>query len=197
MQVLNDRILQTVKKSGLDFYHYSEKEQYGIGFGNRFSNAIQDVFDKGYEHVICLGNDTPQLRVAQIHTALDCLHNGIAVNGPSLDGGFYLMGISKSQFDKQHFENLPWQTSNLAAAYLKFLDKSGIEVKILEHLADLDSTEDIHRFLNGCDQRSIIIQLILGTLTLVQNSNHFLPTRKPASVIFRAIYNKGSPLLAA
>lgn len=197
IEVLNDRVLKTVEKSGLDFYHYSENEQKGIGFGNRFSNAIQEVFDRGYQHVICLGNDTPQLSVDQIHDSVSCLQKGVAVNGPSLDGGFYLMGISKSQFDKEHFENLPWQTSDLASAYLRFLDASGVDFKILKHLADLDSTEDLHRLLNGSDQRSIIIQLILEALSTVQNSNHFLSERKRASGITRAVCNKGSPLIAA
>jgi len=59
---LNENILQTLKKSKLHHYFFTDKEQVGKSFGEGFSNAIKAVFEKGFESVISVGIDTPQLR---------------------------------------------------------------------------------------------------------------------------------------
>lgn len=192
MQVLNERVLKTVEKSGLDYFHFTEEDQKGIGFGNRFSYSIQQVFEKGYQQVICIGNDTPQLHSAHIKTAANSLDKGIAINGPSLDGGFYLMGIKASQFDAKIFESLPWQTGKLASSYLQSLQQRGIEIDTLEHLVDLDSEQDIDLLFQGQDLRSDLAQLILGTLSHDYTS-HLYRAREISDASLEIPLNKGSP----
>jgi hypothetical protein len=46
--LLNTETLKTVRKTGLPFYHYSEKEQIGKTFAERFTNAIKSIYDRGY-----------------------------------------------------------------------------------------------------------------------------------------------------
>ncbi len=196
MDVLNLKTLRTVQKSGLDYIHINENEQEGTGFGARFSNAIQHVFKKGYDQVICIGNDSPQLEVSHLHRTAISLDGGIAMNGPSLDGGFYLMGIHKIHFDSDRFEKLPWQTSELASSYLSILQDRGIANSSLEHLADLDSQKDIDLFLKGKDQRTQLAQLIISTLSHIVNSYTY-QVKETQSVSFQLPLNKGSPLSIA
>ena len=196
MDVLNERVLNTVEKSGFDYFLFTENEQKGIGFGNRFSNAIQQIFKKGYEQVICIGNDTPQLHSSHIKKAANSLNKGIASTGPSLDGGFYLMGIHASQFDPKSFENLPWQTSHLAASYHKTLEEFDIKVDKLERLLDLDSENDISQLFQGKDLRSALARLILGTLAYKYNSHQYR-VRETKQVSIEIPLNKGSPALIA
>ena len=59
--LLNTKTIATAKKAGLPFFHYSESEQVGYSFGERFTSAITSVFNKGFENIIVIGNDTPHL----------------------------------------------------------------------------------------------------------------------------------------
>ena len=63
---LNTQILKIVNETGLPYYHFSEKEQIGTTFAERFSNAIAAVFKMGYGQVITVGNDTPHLKAYHI-----------------------------------------------------------------------------------------------------------------------------------
>ena len=59
---LTYRVLHTAAKSGIAYFHIDESRQRGGDFGTRFTNAIQDIFDTGYEYLITVGNDTPGLK---------------------------------------------------------------------------------------------------------------------------------------
>ena len=91
----NKQILEKVQKTELPYFIYSEKEQEGTTFGARFTNAIADVFSKGFTQIISVGNDTPSLKVTDILKAHHELQHNDVVIGPATDGGIYLLGIQK------------------------------------------------------------------------------------------------------
>ena len=68
---LNLQTLKVVKKTGIPYFLSSEKNQTGNSFGERFTNAIQSVYDKGFENVITIGNDTPHLQSQHILKAVE------------------------------------------------------------------------------------------------------------------------------
>ena len=106
--LLNTKTIATAKKTGLPFFHYSESEQVGYSFGERFTNAITSVFNKGFENIIVIGNDTPHLTKKHLLKAEENLKQQHCVLGPSKDGGFYSMGLRKSHFNIGSFLKLPW-----------------------------------------------------------------------------------------
>ena len=55
---LNKQTLKKAKKSKLPYFVVSEKEQIGISFGERFTNAIDLIFKKGFDNVIYSGVTT-------------------------------------------------------------------------------------------------------------------------------------------
>ncbi len=195
MDVLNKKVINTARASGFDFYHFTEAEQRGVGFGTRFSNSVQDIFDKGYDSVICLGNDAPLLTLKLIKDAAAALNNGKAAHGKSLDGGLYLIAISKNNFEASVFQGLPWQSSNLAAAFHRYITDQNQELEILEPLADLDTEQDLEDFLSGKDARCSIIRLLLSTLSRKRN-NYYYHIEQTISVISLLPLNKGSPKAA-
>ncbi len=146
---LTGHALEIVEKTGLPFYLYSEKEQHGVRFGDRFYNAICEIYQRGYEYVITLGNDTPQLSTAQLLKTVEKLQAGRVVLGPSLDGGFYLMGIHRSQFSAINFRDLPWQSSKLREAYVSEIHKSGFDLEFLDVLSDIDDLQDLIYLVNS------------------------------------------------
>ncbi|WP_300980317.1 DUF2064 domain-containing protein [Nonlabens sp.] len=195
MEVLNTRVMQTVKSTGIDYFHFTEQEQYGLNFGERLSNSIQEVFDKGYESVICLGNDTPLLTRSLIQDAAVALKKGTAVNGMSLDGGLYLIGLQKNGFDEVSFGALPWQSSGLAHAFHNYQASQNQNVLVLEPLADIDTEQDLQDFLSGKDARDAIIRLLLIGLSRKRNTYKHL--KESASyILFSKPLNKGSPKAA-
>ena len=144
---LTEHTIKTVEKSGLSYFHFTEHEQKGSSFGERFTTAIQAVFDLGFKNVITIGNDSPQLKASQLINASRHLDKREFVLGPSMDGGFYLMGIHKSQFDATKFQDLPWQTTKTAAALLLLIQENNTPVVKLETLIDLDCVSDLKNFL--------------------------------------------------
>jgi glycosyltransferase A (GT-A) superfamily protein (DUF2064 family) len=196
-QVLNNQVLKTVQRSGLDYFHCTEHEQHGNDFTSRFSAAIQSVFDQGYDNVICVGNDSPQLSTTHISTALQSLENGSAALGPSLDGGFYLMGIKKSHFNREDFASLPWQTNELAGQYYELLASYQNQFITLDHLIDLDSYQDVIQFLSGKNAGTLLIKNILLSLKLEKPASLDLLSHAVYHFQSDRFYNKGSPRLAA
>jgi len=192
---LTEQTIATVQKTGLPFFHVTEREQNGNSFGERFSNAIQSVFDKGYERVITIGNDTPHLKAPQIQDTAKQLAAGKTVLGPSADGGFYLMGLQKAQFNISDFEKLPWQTEALFKEVSVLLDIDNEQTIRLQTLFDIDDLYDlklfVNRFKNIPEKLFRIIQSLLPKA--VENFRLrflFLENQLP-----QTFYNKGSPLV--
>ncbi len=192
---LTAKTLQTVEKSGFSYFHFTEHEQTGTSFGERFANAIQTVFNHGFDKIITIGNDSPQLKASQIKSASIHLDKGEFVLGPSTDGGFYLMGIHKSHFDASKFIDIPWQTHRTAAAVLNLVLQNNVSIARLEKLSDLDCISDLKNFLKyNSSIPYIFIYLILSILGV--KSQQVPHTQNSFSIVFEnSFYNKGSPIV--
>lgn len=193
--LLDSDTVKTVKKTNLPYFHFSEKEQIGSSFGERFTNAIEAVFNKGFEHVISLGNDIPHLRANHILKATQNLATSDYVLGPSTDGGFYLMGFKKTHFNKTSFQNLPWQTAKLRQSLNTELQYQNESVSYLEMLTDIDDISDINFVLESFKTLDFKIKRLLLILrktikTIVTSASVF-----QYATVFESPYNKGSPIL--
>lgn len=190
---LTKHTLGEVEKTGLPFFHLSEKQQKGSSFGERFTYAIQVIFDKGYDSIITLGNDTPHLRVNHILEAHALLKSKKLVLGPSVDGGFYLMGIHRSQFHTVSFANLPWQTSELFKAVMDLVDVGEEELTRLRPLIDLDQFHDVRNLLSRFRTfPKAILRLLVQILYRKVQKYGFVPTFIDSHFL-HIPFNKGSP----
>lgn len=138
-------------------------------FGQNLSKAISYVFEKGFEKVICIGNDCPALRKEHLISAAEALNTADAVFGPDFRGGTYLIGLSKKVFDTNSFQNLPWQTSELIEHLL--MSFSGKRIQILDQLSDINSFQDLHFYPTARHIISFLLKIInnfnLGRFSLV------------------------------
>lgn len=193
-QTLTEHTLKTVQKTSLPFFHFTEEEQIGSSFGERFSNAIEMVFNQGFEKIITIGNDSPHISTAHLLTASKELQLGKSVIGPSLDGGFYLMGLHRNDYEKQVFTGLSWQTSRIKAEVFKILSSNSNEVSLLPALFDIDSTKDakiVGNFVSRlCPKVLKAIRLVLFSKNKIEIPSISLYDGQYCSVT----YNKGSPL---
>ena len=192
---LTAQTLKTVEKSQLPYFHFSENEQEGTTFGERFTKAIEIVFNKGYDFIITLGNDTPQLKVAHILEAERQVQSNKFVLGPSTDGGFYLMGLSKSQFERTNFKKLNWQTSSLYKQLFDQISNLNTSIFKLERLCDIDATVDVRSILKFTFSLSDKIRdFLLQTQSLARLPSTLYLTYF-TSFYYATFFNKGSPLV--
>lgn len=192
--VLNAQILKVVKNTGLPYFLSSEKNQIGATFGERFTNAIESIYNRGFEAVVTIGNDTPHLQTKHILTAVHQLKQNDIVLGPSKDGGFYLMGLKQSYFNNETFLKLPWQTSRLQRSISRLVSSNHINLSYLETLSDIDSVSDIKVIIDSF--RSIpkqIKQLLYSYISLGKGITNSLFT-SIETYILSLLFNKGSPL---
>jgi len=193
-EALSRHTQNTVKKTELSYFHFTEKNQKGSSFGERFTNAIQSVYDKGFEQIITIGNDSPHLQASQILETARTISKNKAVLGPSKDGGFYLMGLHKVNFDSKVFKNLPWQSSMLLNHLKTELLSNTIELVSLHALHDIDHLHDLKtiiKFTVGLPLHIIeAIQSVLSNSLLFQIKSPFIGLFQ--SEIHQ---NRGSPML--
>lgn len=190
---LNENILRTVKKSKLPYYLFTEKEQVGKSFGERFSNAIHSVFEKGFDSVITVGNDTPQLKKHHILQAANEIDKNKCVVGPSIDGGFYLLGLSKRHFNEISFLDLPWQTKSLEKTISLQFAAIQTEVIKLDTLLDVDSKSDLKTLFKLWQFISKKLLSILSSLLSVKLSISIASKLLVGRQEKRNYFNKGSP----
>src|SRR5687768_12779189 len=120
-QILLDITLQAVKTSQsqkavfYSGYHaddtwlkngFLQFIQHGKDLGERMHNAFGTAFASGYEKVVIVGSDCPDLTGELIDEAFDALDHHDVVLGPAEDGGYYLLGIKKMYPDI--FQNKTW-----------------------------------------------------------------------------------------
>lgn len=114
------------------------KIQIGKTLGEKISNAFNWGFEKGYKKIIIIGSDLWDLNEEIINKGFLELNKNKVVIGPSIDGGYYLLGLNKKM--PKIFEGIKWGTQSVLAETLKLLEH---EPYILPELNDIDTFEDL------------------------------------------------------
>lgn len=140
-----------VDESDLPVREITDSQQRGNGFGTRLANAFADVFAEGFEHVIAVGSDCPQLGEVEWSRVDDHLREGGSVVGPTpREEGAYLIGMTRSQFDRQKFAALPWKSDSLFSALVEQLEEShGQHPVVLDVRDDINGHEELVRLLRS------------------------------------------------
>lgn len=192
---LTSHTLDIVKKSGLPYYLISDKEQKGSEFGERFVNAIENIFSKGYRNLITIGNDTPQLKTHHLLKTNEKLNAGNQILGPSFDGGFYLMGIQKTAYNRKAFLSVKWNTSTPAQELLDYFSNHiNSTVYLLPKLRDLDGLNDVKQFIRLKHNIPISILIIFRKLLAALSLPSTSLLASYSTLSYTLFFNKGSPI---
>ncbi|MEZ0539484.1 DUF2064 domain-containing protein [Fibrella arboris] len=129
-------------------------------FGDQLQQAAQAVLELGYSSVLCIGNDCPSLRPADLREAARLLEAGAIPVGIDKRGGVYLTGFThQSLTDVQTLAALPWQTTSLAVALRHYLHQQGqTTVRLAARYADWNARADV-RLSQATGQRTWLRQL--------------------------------------
>ena len=149
-----------IEQTDLPFFLYDERNQRGETFGEKIVSAVEAVFKKGFNHVVVVGDDTPRLQSDHLLGAANELQNGLSdiVLGPAGDGGTWLMGFSQRSFDAGIIKNLAWNTGKLLTSIFDELGNSHL-ISLLDTFDDLDSDEDLQKFLCGPHSHNSLFRL--------------------------------------
>lgn len=120
--------------------------QIGDDFGERLANVSRSLFEQGYEKVVILDSDSPNLPSGYIYDGLECLDKTDAVIGPCLDGGYYLIGLSSHV--PEIFSDIPWSTGEVTGTTLERAESVGLSVFLIDEWYDVDTWEDVVRLKN-------------------------------------------------
>ncbi|MBC6699888.1 TIGR04282 family arsenosugar biosynthesis glycosyltransferase [Hymenobacter puniceus] len=137
----------TAHRAGVDVVCVDSSQQVGTTFDQRLAAAMRATFARGYEHLLVIGNDCPQLTSILLRQAVKAVLATGAVLGPATDGGVYLLGLSRTLFEQGAGQKLPWQTLHLMAALRRQLRQLGTVVHQLPALADVDDEASLARVL--------------------------------------------------
>ena len=118
--------------------HFIQK---GENLGDRMKDAFSRGFDLGFDEIIGIGSDLPDLKSELIEAGFNSLKTNQTTFGPALDGGYYLFGMK--EFLPFVFENKPWSKENLLDTTKIELMEKNISIGLLETKNDVDTIEDL------------------------------------------------------
>ena len=134
-------IFSDVKFKGF-FGDYSWRIQKGNNLGLKMFNAFEEVFALGYDKVNIIGSDCFELSSDILKDSFNSPEESVI--GPSKDGGYYLLGLSKN--DPEIFKNIEWSTENVFEETKKKLHIVQMKFSTLPRLTDIDDLEDLKKF---------------------------------------------------
>ena len=91
-----------------------------------------------------IGSDAPDLSSDLLRNAADALNRAEAVIGPAVDGGYWLLGLSRTVDGV--FDGIDWGTEAVFSQTMDRLAAAGIDPVMLPELADCDRPEDLVRW---------------------------------------------------
>ena len=188
---LYDHTLSVIRTSNIPFSISSEYTQVHNNFKTKITKAIDDFFNSGFDQVIVIGSDCPDLNQDNIDTAYKNLLLGIHSLGLTKDGGSYLFTQSKKQWNSKKFEALPWCTPQLGEE-LKLLLSQESETVCLNTKTDLDSTNCLNQYVQNSISK---LSKLMKQLTSICN-NYLYLFLQTLTYSYQASYKRGPPIFA-
>lgn len=124
------KLLKKISK-GFKFY-----KQRGGDIGERMHNAFKYAKAKNAKEIIIIGSDAPTLPFTFINNAFKQLNNYDIVLGPSLDGGYYLIGLKNPCFEI--FKGIKWSSDKALEDTIKNAKTLGKKITLLKKWYDVD-----------------------------------------------------------
>ena len=119
--------------------HFERIAQGQGDLGDRMARVMQ-VIPVG--PVCVIGADIPDIGPIQIARAFAALGTSDAVFGPAPDGGFWLVGLKRTNpMPSKLFQDVRWSTKHALGDTLTNL--GGLRVALIDELQDVDTADDL------------------------------------------------------
>ena len=127
--------------------------QRGNDFGDRLANAHVDAAAIGGQPVLQIGMDTPQVTAELLLHCARRLVESPVVLGVARDGGWWVLGVDAPAF-AECLRDVPMSRPDTSALTLKALRGNGVDVDLLDELADFDVADDVAAVREVCQPDS-------------------------------------------
>ena len=121
------------------------RDQQGHDLGERLGRAFAELLVTPADRAVIVGADCPALDAESLGAAFEALDSRDAVLGPARDGGYWLVGLGRNV--KALFHGIEWSTPRVLDQTLERAAREGVELERLETLDDLDTPEDLLRWI--------------------------------------------------
>lgn len=144
--------------------HVEIHNQEGSSFGQRLQNAVETLARLGYEQIVIIGQDCPDLEPVDIRHSFALLDTHRLVLGPDHRGGCYLIGLHAR--DAERLNRVQWQrNTDFCQICARFVNES---VFALPTKIDLDTIDDIWLLAGSKSPFRLLAEALLDL-----NSNYF------------------------
>ena len=116
--------------------------QRGADLGARMLNALREARARGFGRAVIIGSDAPDLPLAFLREAFELLRENAVVVGPSGDGGFVLLGVSRPVPDAI-FAGITWSSAEVCVRLLDNLRAFDFGFALLSPWHDVDDAADL------------------------------------------------------
>ena len=137
-------------------------EQRGRSLGDRMHNAFIYAHESKSKKIVIIGTDSPTLPPSMIEKAFKELSRKDVVLGPSVDGGYYLIGMKVPC--AAIFQGVRWSSASALKKTLNNAKVLGKTTALLDEWYDVDDRDGLQR--------------LKSHLELVKSKNIALNTRK-------------------
>ncbi len=103
--------------------------------GTKLSAFLKLHFTKKPERIVVIGADSPDLPQDFLGEAFHLLNRHQVVLGPSVDGGYYLVGQNSY---KPIFNNIAWSTNSVFAQTVAEIQRQAIDYALVNAWEDVD-----------------------------------------------------------
>lgn len=125
-------------------------EQRGDSFAERLAHAHADAAAAvGDRPILQIGMDTPQVTADLLTRCAHTLLGAEAVLGPARDGGWWLLGVRTAAM-ADCLREVPMSRDDTGALTRKALQDRGINVVLVDELADVDTVADVEAVRRCC-----------------------------------------------
>lgn len=121
-------------------------QQRGESLGERLDNLLTNELLDGADKAVVMNSDSPTLPKAYLIQAFDQLTATDVVLGPTLDGGYYLIGVKEPQ--PRILRDVEMSTPYVLRDTLELASEAGVTVSLLPEWYDVDTVEELHRLRN-------------------------------------------------
>lgn len=149
--------------------------QQGANFAERLENAVEELAQSGYDRVVIVGRDCPDLAAQDIAQAFQLLNDHTLALGPDHRGGCYLIALHLK--DRAKLNGICWQRNTDCAELTRRFGAAN--TALLAVKLDLDNLSDVRLLARSTSRWRQLAAALLRTLAAVPL--RFLPQPFPAA----------------
>lgn len=141
-----ERVLAYLPEDARDYFNRLAPDmalipQRGASLGERLDNLLNDTLLSGYEQCIAINSDGPSLPVEYLVSSFTQLESCDVVLGPTLDGGYYLIGMKHPH--SRLVLDVQMSTPRVLADTLDLASQAGLTTSLLPTWYDVDTYADL------------------------------------------------------